>query len=262
MATTRLRSAPMLAGAFAGVTSDAWVVIGVVVTLVGVPLTVWSQFASSRRKRTRLEWSAPIHYQLVSRAADLLEIRLRGQTLGKPFVVHINLRCVGSSDIPSVSFDRLRPLKYDLGAQIVTQLDVDHVEHIEPPRISGQTIEIDPFHFPAGAVVRLAFVVDGHPTVRLTSAHLVDIDVVEASLEPTRRTVNAQLTRLIALVATLTAMVLGTHSGSPVERRILLAVALAGLVAMVWDSAYATAIAVMVDRARIRRQRTLRAPST
>lgn len=167
----------MLAGEFAGVSSDVWAVIGVAVAAIAIPVTVWSQFASARHRRTRLRWKSFGVAPLGQSEVPLLEMVYNGLALTDPHLVSIGLYCDGENDIPSTVFDQQEPLVFDLGAPIVAEIRAETGSLLIRTASLDTQILFEPFHFPRRTAIVVTYMVDGPPDVSLTASHLVDVDI-------------------------------------------------------------------------------------
>ncbi len=156
-------------------------VAGVLGTIAIIVVTIWI----GRPQRRLLYWM-PVSAPLLNAGQDVrgkLTVTRGNEILSEPQLLEIGLLNQGRLDIPTTAFDREKPLRLDVGEQIVELLDVTTVpanRAVPDVQIDGSTLLIGPSLIPKRETVVFSLLIDG-PEPRLTcvAPELIDVDVDE-----------------------------------------------------------------------------------
>ncbi|MEU7077329.1 hypothetical protein ABZ938_06020 [Streptomyces sp. NPDC046409] len=180
---------------------DIWaIVVTSVVALVIGWAGAWVAFRAANPK-LRLDWWVTENSALM-RPVDGVSITLQadGTPVEAPRMVTLRVTNTGRKDIVGSMFHDGKPLTFDLGAPVITVLDIDSGPHERAPDLTGgqggqSKVEMQPTHFACGRSVAWRFLLDGPDAhIGVVQQPLVDVQVRETPPPfPTRIVLKAVL---------------------------------------------------------------------
>lgn len=175
-------------------------IFGGLIPVAGLVIAVAGYLRShpKRQLRYRVDTAALLSS---SKAADTaLEVSWGGQAVSNPHIVTIELWSSGRADIPSSRFDALAPLEFDLGAQIIEEVQTAASEPAFD-HVSDSGIAMRPRLVPRKFRARSQYVVASTPSVRLTRQPIIDVDVVAVEQREVEQKLHRQSRKMWPLVA-------------------------------------------------------------
>jgi hypothetical protein len=213
-----------------------WTGIGTIATIVAgfQGLIVWRLGAPRRRLVYTLEVVSLLPYSLPQFVASGLKIMHGTSILTDPRLVVLTVESRARLDITSTDFDQGEPLIFDLGAPIVTLLDIspDGVDSpITVPSSGDRAVTIPRQLIRRGPLVAVQLLVDGEPSLRVTH-RIVNAEIRDKVADERR---SMYLSRALGIGFILAIPVaLGLASGGGFYSVLVALFLLSGVGALIW----------------------------
>ncbi|MEU5256700.1 hypothetical protein [Streptomyces longwoodensis] len=177
---------------------DVWtLIVTSLVALVVGWAGAWVAFRAANPK-LRIDWIVRLNDPLIepAHASSRITLQADGTPVTHPRIIEIQVSNSGRKDIVGSMFNDGESLLFDLGAPIITILDVEDqpaegAPELEWARDGTSQVGIPPCHFARGRTVKYRFLVDGpNAPIKVVRQPLVDVNVRRDSMALVRISVG------------------------------------------------------------------------